>query len=133
MPRPNYWMLLTLTSCLLLGLAGCAKPVKKVAIQGAITQNGKPVTTSSRGFVQVIFYPGDATVQNATSVPAVVDSQKGTYEVSAIPVGKYKVAVQQLDPAPATDKLKGAFNATNTKIVRDITADGKVDIDLAQP
>jgi len=53
--------------------------------------------------------------------------------VAQIPVGKYKVAVQQMDPAPATDKLKGAFDSSRTKLVRDITDDATLDIDLAKP
>jgi hypothetical protein len=117
-------LLLTLTP-------GCSKSVPTFSIHGKITNAGKPVTTSSKGFVQVSFQP--AAGGTSTPFPAVVDSQQGTFTVDQIPQGRYKVAVQQMDPAPVTDKLKGAFSAGKTPIVREVTEDGEVNIDLARP
>jgi hypothetical protein len=128
MPRPTQARLFGLLA-LLLVFIGCSAAVKTVAIKGAITKDGKPVITSKKGFVSLSFHPEGG----GNSVPALVDSQQGTYEVKAIPAGKYKVAVQQMDPAPATDKLKGAFDVTRTKVVREVRADGEVPIDLSQP
>jgi hypothetical protein len=133
MPRFQKLLALLLAG-LLVSFTGCAKSVRKVSIEGKITNNGQPLTTSTKGFVQVIFHPAAASDPKAvTPVPAVVDSQAGTYKVSEIPVGKYKVVVQQMDPAPVTDKLKGAFDLGRTKIVREVTEDGTLDIDLAKP
>src|SRR5690242_3951816 len=99
--------------------SGCSKSVRFVSIHGKITNGGKPVTTSSKGFVQVLFQPADGG-NPSTPVPAVVDSQQGTFTVSEIAEGRYKVVVQQMDPAPVTDKLKGAFSAAKTPIVREV-------------
>ena len=113
--------------------AGCGKSVRKVALHGTIRNNDKPLTTGPRGFVQIIFYPVEEGDQPGITYPAVVDSQHGTFKVDGIPVGKYKVAVQQMDPAPVNDKLKGAFSAQQTKITRDVTDDGEMNIDIAKP
>ena len=47
--------------------------------------------------------------------------------------GKYKIAVEHLDPTPQTDKLEGAFSESKTPIVRDIDGKKPIEIDLAHP
>lgn len=129
--RPTALLFLAL---LCAAFAGCGKSVRKVALHGKITNNGQPLITSNKGFVQIMFHPvQEGGEQTSTPVPAIVDSQKGTFEVDEIPVGKYKVAVQQMDPAPVTDKLKGAFAYGRSNIVREVTDDGEMNIDLAKP
>jgi hypothetical protein len=41
--------------------------------------------------------------------------------------------VRQLDPAPDNDKLQGRFNLKNSKIVRDVSPDNEIVIDVSRP
>ena len=133
MPGWNRPLALLLTCFLCSAVVGCGSQARKVSLHGKITNQGQPLTTSAKGFVQILFHPVQEGGKPVTPVPAVVDSQAGSYVVDAIPVGQYKVVVQQMDPAPVTDKLKGAFSLGRTNLVRDVKEDGELNIDLAKP
>ena len=53
-------------------------------------------------------------------------------EKKGVPPGKYRIAVQQFDPYPTTDKLDGKFAPGKTTIVREVNG-STLDIDLAKP
>lgn len=81
------------------------------------------------GMVQLEFVPAEGNPATET-YGAVVDAE-GKFDMpGGMPPGKYKVAVRQWDPYPQTDKLGGKFSATATPIVRDVTGDQPIEIDL---
>lgn len=49
-----------------------------------------------------------------------------------VPAGDYRIAVQQLDPYPNVDKLKGQFDQNKTPIKQSIKGGDTLDIDLSQ-
>ena len=57
----------------------------------------------------------------------------GGRRAGGLPPGKYRIAVRQWDPYPDTDKLGGKFDAQNSPIVREITGEEDIVIDLSKP
>ncbi len=109
-----------------------------VVVQGRLTKGGQPLLVDKAQYgdyarVVVRFIRTDATA----SYEATVD-ETGFFNISGadgrgIPPGEYKIAVYQWDPAPEVDKLQGAFDDTNTKIIRQVTGGAPIEIDLDNP
>lgn len=135
---------------ILLGLAvvasaglsgGCGSGESKYVVTGQITKDGKPLPVRPQvGELKVEFRQVDAKNQpQAGPFPAEVNSADGTYRViglddRGVPAGKYHIIVQWFDDGLAGgDKLKGQFDASHSKIYREVNGSGKIDIDLAQP
>ena len=123
-------VVLTLLSCL--GCGGETGP-KLVKAHGTVTKGGEVLQVAGRdigvGMVQLEFIPAEGNPATET-YGAVVDAE-GKFDMpGGMPPGKYKVAVRQWDPYPQTDKLGGKFAATATPIVRDVTGDQPIEIDL---
>lgn len=103
--------------------------------RGKVTKGGQPLKVSEKGMVQVRLFPAEGTVETTYSGQVAAD---GTFQVKgsdgkAIPAGKYKIAVFQLDPYPTTDLLKGQFDEKKTTIVRDVSGSQEIVIDLDKP
>jgi hypothetical protein len=112
---------------------GCGEKTNLVTVTGSVLRNGKPLPLSKNGYVQVTLQP-DVDPDKAFSPRlAECDKATGKFEIRDLPAGKYKVGVQQLDPDPTTDKLKGAFYVDTGKIIRDLDGKTPLDIDLAKP
>lgn len=112
-----------------------------VTARGRLTNAGQPLTVQGMdvgiGMIQVEFYRiGPDGKQLETPETATVDAD-GYFNVTGrgggLPPGKYKIAVRQWDPYPQVDKLQGRFDAQNSPIVREITGDGDLLIDLSKP
>ena len=121
---------------LLFGLAsGCSHGPTKVDISGRILKDGQPlkiIDPTRGGKVRVTFAtdnPKD--MESYASMSANADEQ-GNFEIKGIPLGKYKVGVQQMID-PRTDQLDGAFSIRNSSIVRDVESSGQsFEIDLGK-
>jgi len=127
--------LLTLAS-----LTGCgpSAPAGYVVPKGKLTNAGQPLTVKPMvGLIEVIFLR-----QAPEGTP--VDPQiaklnpDGTFVVhgtggQGLEPGKYKIVVRQWDEYPNKDTLKGAFDEKNTKIVRDVTGNEEIVIDVSKP
>ena len=132
-------MLVRTFCCVTLGLAilgligGCSSGPAKVEVTGKILNNGQPLKVSKQGEIRVKFYSEGKDAESTVSKPATVDRETGTFVVKNLPLGKYKITVQQIDPMPSTDLLERQFDVMNSKIIRDVETDGQViEIDLAK-
>jgi hypothetical protein len=132
LPRPLPWFLALAGACLV--LAGCGGGAR---VTGKLTNNGQPLTVSDKGMIVVSFIqegsqPGQPGAYPVDLGPDGTFTVKGT-NGQGIPPGKYMISVQQLDPYPTTDKLKGQFFGSKSPIVREIKGSTVLDIDLAKP
>lgn len=115
--------------------SGCGS--KLVTVKGKLTKDGQPLEVSDRGAVMITFIPyveGGSEAAEGHSAPVMKD---GSYHVlgrygKGIAPGKYRIAVQHLDPYPRNDKLKGEFSTSQSPIIREVTG-ADLDIDLAKP
>ena len=116
----------------LLALIGCNSQPANVTVTGKVLQGDKPIAVSPTGVVQVTLLPD---VPEGTEFTTYVGrcNPDGSFEVLDVPVGKYKVGIEQLDPTPMEDKLQGAHSVANTKIVREIDGKSPLVVDLAKP
>jgi hypothetical protein len=129
--RPNaaaVWLLVGLVI-----FCGCGKKSNLVTVTGSVLRNGQPIPLSKNGYIQVTLQPDIDPGKAFTPRIAECDKTTGKFEIRDIPAGKYKVGVQQFDPDPTSDKLKGAFHVDNGKIIREIDGKTPLDIDLAKP
>jgi hypothetical protein len=115
----------------LFALTGCGGP-KPVTVTGTVVKDGKPIEVSKTGSVQITLVPDVAKGEHHTTRVGQAGPD-GKFEITDVPPGKYKVAVQANDTGPVDDKLKGAFSPENTKIVREIDGKTPLLIDLAKP
>jgi hypothetical protein len=89
--------------------AGCGKRTNNITVTGSVVRNGQPLSLSKNGYVQVTIRPDVDPGKAFTPRIAECDKTNGKFEIRDVPTGKYKVGIQQFDPDPTTDKLKGAF------------------------
>lgn len=122
------WLLLAVAVCV-----GCGKKNNNITVTGSVVRNGQPLSLSKNGYVQVTVQPDVDPNKAFTPRIAECDKTNGKFEIRDIPAGKYKVGIQQFDPDPTTDKLKGAFYVDTGKIVRDLDGKTPLYIDLAKP
>jgi hypothetical protein len=110
------------------GLTGCGKE-KKVGIRGTVTRAGEKLTWSEGGSLLVVFSPVDYK-KDQRSFSAQTDTATSSYQIAAIPPGRYQVAIQQFDERFA-DALGGVYDPGSSPLVYEVTHDGQViDIDL---
>ncbi len=134
------YMLLSAVLCVV--AAGCGGGGERtVAVRGKVTDNGWPLQVADRdlglGMVLVQFYGiGDDGQQSTDPEEAEVDAE-GNFEVagragSGIPPGKYRIAVRQWDPYETVDRLNGRFDEENSQIIREITGEEEIVIDVSK-
>jgi hypothetical protein len=104
-------------ACALL-LTGCGE--KLVTVKGTVLNNGQPLTIGPTGSVLVTLVPDVPPNTPFTTYPGRADAT-GKFEIGEkVRPGKYKIAVEQNDPLPGTDKLQGKFSVQNTTIRREV-------------
>jgi hypothetical protein len=108
---------------------GCARP--KYSISGKVTRDGKPLEwKGDQGVLDVKFVPLDRE-RDPNVYKAETDRAAGTYTITGIPRGSYRVSIQQMDPFPTHDLLGFALNMADSPILREVTKEGEVlDIDI---
>jgi hypothetical protein len=116
-----------------IALAGCSSQ-SLVEAKGKVTYRGEPLKLGPQGVLEVSLIPEQRDERGEyTSFTAEVNYADGSFEVPGkVPPGKYKISVQQLDPYPMNDKLKGAFYMDKSQIVREITGE-PITIDVSKP
>jgi hypothetical protein len=122
--------------------AGCSGGDPTVSVRGKVTEAGRPLQVQGRdlglGAVLVQFYRiGDDGQQSADPEEAEVDAE-GNFRVPGrtgrgILPGKYRIAVRQWDPYPRVDRLQGRFDEKISPIIREITGEEEIIIDVSQP
>jgi hypothetical protein len=104
-------------------------------VTGKVVENGKPVTVSEKGVIQVALVPegGDNTSGFGTTVKSdgtfVVNKRADGNFPSA---GKYRVGVQVYDPYPGDDKYAGKFIAAKSPIIVEIKGDDELVVDVGK-
>ena len=130
--------------CLLFAVAlGCGEDKfgmpNAVSLKGTLTDGGEPLFVegieNATGMIVVEFHP---TMEDGKPLPdaattATVDLD-GNFEIpQGIEPGEYTITVRQWEPYPQNDLLKGKFRLGKSKIVRTISADTSLDIDISNP
>ncbi|HZZ81764.1 MAG TPA: hypothetical protein VFE62_24900, partial [Gemmataceae bacterium] len=109
-------------------LAGCG-PRGYSKITGKLVDNGKPVTVSDKGVIQVSLVAVDDTSNTGYGTTV---NKDGTFVVNKQAdgnypkAGKYRVNVQVYDPYPGDDKYNGKFVGQKSPLVVDVAGDGEI-------
>jgi hypothetical protein len=131
-----------LLSCALVLLvalnSGCGSG--RVKAKGRLLQDGRPFPSDEPGLVvHVVFIPlaeSNPAAPEGNSV-AEFNREDATFRVAGrdgrgLPPGKYRISVQV--NRKRKDIFEGAFNAVNSKIVREVTSSAdEIVVDLAKP
>ncbi|HJZ59710.1 MAG TPA: hypothetical protein VKE74_32505 [Gemmataceae bacterium] len=112
----------------LVGLTGCSE--KKVGVRGTVTRGGEKLTWPEGGSLLVVFCPVDYK-RDQRVYSAQTDTATSTYQIVAIPPGRYQVAVQQFDEG-YMDALGGVYDPGSSPLVYEVNLDGQV-IDIELP
>jgi len=130
--------------CLLFAVAlGCGEDKfgmpNAVSLKGTLTDGGEPLFVegieNATGMIVIEFHPTmeDGKPQPTAATTATVDLD-GNFEIpQGIEPGEYTITVRQWEPYPQNDLLKGKFRLGKSKIVRTISADTSLDIDISNP
>ena len=122
---------------------GCGQQYERpgtVKVSGTVTDGGTPLHVEGRdvkiGWVTISFsqIPPEDQVdrQLVVSAAAQVDAEGNFELIDGIEPGEYLITIQQWDPYPQRDRLKGKFDEKNSKVIRNITEDTVMDIDVSQ-
>lgn len=117
-----------LFALVLLTCVGCSETPSIVS--GTVTKDGQPLQVSEQGDIQIHFIQEENGQMTGQTFMSSLDSS-GHFEAE-VPEGDYRIAVQQLDPYPNVDKLKGKFDQNKTPIKQSIKGGDTLDIDLSQ-
>jgi hypothetical protein len=110
---------------------GCGEPAK-VTVTGKVTRGGRPVRVSRTGSVVVTLVPVVAPGEPFSTYPGRA-SADGSFTIPDVPPGKYRAAIEVLDPTPQWDRLRGAFSQQRSPVIRDLDGKTPLDLDLARP
>jgi hypothetical protein len=116
----------------LLALPGCDSGPRTVRATGTVLRSGQPLPLSKTGVVQVTLIPDVGPEEQYTPYVGRCDAT-GKFEVLEVPPGKYKIGIEQLDPTPQDDKLRGQYAYANAKYKREVDGKAPIAIDLAKP
>jgi hypothetical protein len=111
--------------------AGCNRR-RTVTVTGRIVRGGQPIALSPTGYIQVTLRPDVSADEQFTDSIGRCDKD-GSFKILEVPPGKYRVAIQQFDPTPQTDKLNWVYAPDSTKIIREIDGKAPLTVDLAKP
>ncbi|WP_146115657.1 MULTISPECIES: DUF3823 domain-containing protein [Pirellulaceae] len=112
----------------MLACVGCGQAPSIVT--GSVTKGGQALQVSEQGDIQIHFIQEENGTMTGQTFMASIDPS-GHFEAE-VPAGDYRIAVQQLDPYPNVDKLKGQFDQNKTPIKQSIKGGDTLDIDLSQ-
>jgi hypothetical protein len=126
------WAMPTCLAVVLLGLGGCDSGPRTVTATGSVLRGGQPLPLSKTGVVQVTLIPDVGPDEQYTPYVGRCDVA-GKFEVLEVPPGRYKIGIEQLDPTPQDDKLRGQYAYANAKYKREVDGKAPIVIDLAKP
>jgi hypothetical protein len=116
-----------LLACLL-AAGGCGEGDSNLQVSGKITRDGQPLTVSDKGEFVMVFHELQGGQLGGHAYAATVD-HAGAYRV-ALPPGKYRVAVQLMDPyVEHVDKLGGAYDQAKSPLTVEI-AESRDDLNI---
>jgi hypothetical protein len=121
-------------------LAGCSSDTTepgKIIVSGRVTNAGEPLHVEGRdvgiGVVRIAFYQiKDGKQRAAESAYASADVE-GRFQLGdGIDSGEYRISIEQWDPYPNVDRLKGKFNAKNSPIVHTFNENEQLELDISE-
>lgn len=125
---------------LLVCVPACSPEPKLAKVKGNLLFNGMPYVAKHNGSVSVKFIPIVESGQPSEYAIADVNREDGSFVVlgragGGIPPGKYRIVIDQMviDPPPEVERMNQRFRADTSKIVREVTGDSAISIDLAIP
>jgi len=126
-----------LAGCLLaLVLPACKSGPQKYKVTGKVTKGGQVLKVDQMTGKLIVRFDGmDEPIKDAREY-AVIESDGASFNVPStdrkgLLPGKYRVVVQQFNPFPQDDKLKGQFGEGKSPIIREVKAgDNHFEIDL---
>lgn len=115
----------------LLLVAGCAGG--SASAKGKLTFKDKPLKGSEEAPIQVSFCPivNDEDRFEGLKI-ATVDQDNGTYEVTGLSPGKYRIAVVH-ESGPGEDAFEGRFGEGESPIIREVKGNDEINLELFQP
>ena len=122
-------------------LAGCGKTYQvpgTAKVTGRVTNGGAPLKVEGReiglGMVTIGFCPlANDNAARAESASAMLDAEGNFEVIEGVKPGNYLITVRQWDPYPQVDRLGRKFDERNSKIIREITEDVELIIDVSKP
>ncbi|QDU77969.1 hypothetical protein Pan97_50480 [Bremerella volcania] len=111
----------------MLACVGCSEAPS--IVKGSVTKGGEALQVSSQGDIQIHFIQEENGKMTGQTYMTSIDPS-GHFEAE-VPAGEYRISVQQLDPYPNVDKLKGQFSQAKTPIKQSIKGGDTIDIDLS--
>ncbi|MDC0934910.1 carboxypeptidase-like regulatory domain-containing protein [Pirellulales bacterium] len=134
-------MLRWLSAVALVLVAGCGgepKDPNRVYVTGRVTSAGTPLQVEGYdvriGAVRVALHA----IKNGKTEESPADEtaadEEGNFKFRlGVPPGEYRIVVEQWDPHPSVEKLRGTFNQYRSPIVRTISQEKSVlEIDIAE-
>jgi hypothetical protein len=111
---------------------GCGGGSNISSISGKIVKDGQPFKLSEKGVFTITFLPDGG--GNGFGPDWKPDGTFVLYgpERKGVPPGKYKVAVEAYDPYPGPDLLKGEFKQAKTPIVKELSGNTPIEIDVSK-
>jgi hypothetical protein len=133
--------LLALAACLplCLSLPACSSGPRLIKVTGKLTYHQQPLPAGASSPV-IVFHPVVAKGQHHDTYPALYERDSGAFEVpgktgTGIPEGKYRISVQFMIPKAGSVQAKWnqQFSPEKTPIIREVSGEGRLDIDLGDP
>ncbi|MGQ9576189.1 MAG: hypothetical protein ACUVUC_12805 [Thermoguttaceae bacterium] len=132
--------------------AGCRRGPREgkvVIVRGKVVDAGQPIQGLQAkpdpknpygGYLEVRFLKYDekgkrvagADTYSARADPTGAFELKGRFQ-RGIPPGKYRIGVHLWDKYPEKDRLKGKFEDVDSPIVREVTGQEEIIIDISKP
>jgi hypothetical protein len=126
------WLAVSTLLVLCVLLPGCAG-VRKVKITGKVHNNGQPLKiTDGKGLIRVTLLT-DVPQGQPYDTFFGESRTDGSFEIPDVPVGKYKIGIEHLDPSPQEDQLQGKFSPQNTPIRRELDGKEPLNLDVSKP
>jgi hypothetical protein len=117
-------------STLVLGILIYLWATQTYRITGTITRDGKPlVWKTDKHELRVWFVPLDR-VRHQQFYKCTCDAETGKYIHEGIPAGKYRVAIQQIDPYPKNDLLNYVYSFKDSPLTYTVQGASVKDFDV---
>ena len=118
-------------------LPGCGGGNATLDVHGRLTKKGQPARPKEVkgmvvGKIQVKLYPQkNGKFDPKESYSGAVSPQDGTFTISRVPPGQYKVCVVwKDDPMQEQDSLKDNYSFQKSKLIKEIKAGEELNIDV---
>jgi hypothetical protein len=138
------WVLLATGLGVALSLPGCGGGGgNKLRVKGRLLDNGQPLKVPTEGIppgdrgIRVTFYPMFEGEETPDPEVAVVNPDGATFEVpgkdgKGITPGKYRISIQ-LGARGRPDLLNDAFGPDTSPIIREVTGEDDMVVDIKKP